>query len=165
MKTLILVRHAKSSWDQPGQDDFDRPLNDKGKKDAPDMSKRLKDKGIKVDLFISSPAKRAKKTAKYFAEEFGIKKEDIELEKDLYMASSAAFSKVLAGINNKHDTVVLFAHNPGITEFANTLTNVHVDDMPTSSMFAVQADTDEWGKFQSAQKKFLFFDYPGNPLA
>ena len=164
MKTLILVRHAKSSWDQPGMDDFDRPLNDKGKKDAPDMSKRLKDKGIKVDLFISSPAKRAKKTAKYFAEEFGEKKDEIQLEKDLYMASPATFSKVVAAINNKNDTVALFAHNPGITEFANSLTNVRVDDMPTSSMFAVHVDTDDWSKFQAAEKKFLFFDYPSNPL-
>jgi phosphohistidine phosphatase len=164
MKTLILVRHAKSSWDQQDLDDFDRPLNDKGKKDAPDMSKRLKDKGIKVDLFISSPAKRAKKTAKYFAEEFGVKKEDIQLEKDLYLASPSAFSKVVAEIGNKYDTVVLFAHNPGITEFANSLTNVRVDDMSTSSMFAVQADTDDWSKFQTSEKKFLFFDYPSNPL-
>src|SRR4051794_9695084 len=76
MKTLILVRHAKSSWDQPGVSDIDRPLNERGKSDAPQMAKRLKERNIKIDLFISSPAKRAKKTAKYFAEEYDQKKDE-----------------------------------------------------------------------------------------
>ena len=67
MKTLLLIRHAKSSWDEPGISDFDRPLNERGKKDAPIMAKRVKEKAIELDHLISSPAKRAKKTAKYFA--------------------------------------------------------------------------------------------------
>ncbi|MBP8245140.1 MAG: histidine phosphatase family protein, partial [Chitinophagaceae bacterium] len=77
MKKLILVRHAKSDWGNPGLDDIDRPLNERGKKDAPAMASRLLDKGVKIDLIVSSPAKRAAKTARFFAEAYDIKKQDI----------------------------------------------------------------------------------------
>ena len=164
MKTLILVRHAKSSWDHPGLSDFDRPLNERGKKDAPEMAKRLKDKGIQLDHLVSSPAKRAKKTARCFAEEFGLEKQDIKLVEHLYLATQSAFLDAVSGINDKHKTVALFSHNPGITEFASSLTTVRVDDMPTCAMFALQADGESWKDFEKAEKKFLFFDYPKNPL-
>jgi phosphohistidine phosphatase len=164
MKTLILVRHAKSSWDTPGLSDFDRPLNERGKKDAPEMAKRLKEKGIKVNQFISSPAKRASKTAKYFAEEFGQKKDDVLLVDALYGANVSVFARVVSELEDKNEAVALFSHNPDITEYAATLTNVKVDDMPTCAIFAVQAETDKWTEFGNAEKKFLFFDYPKNPL-
>ena len=164
MKTLILIRHAKSSWDAPGLSDFDRPLNERGKKDAPEMAERLKEKGIKVDQFVSSPAKRAKKTAKYFAEVFGQPKEDIVLVDVLYAANISVFRKVVGELENKNDVVAIFSHNPDITEYAASLTNVKVDDMPTCAMFAVQAETNDWAEFETVEKKFLFFDYPKNPL-
>lgn len=165
MKTLLLVRHAKSSWDAPGLSDMERPLNERGKKDAPEMARRLKDKKVKIDLFVSSPAKRARKTARYFAEEYGLKKEDIQLVDALYTATMEAFQMTVADLKDKADTVAIFSHNPGITEFANSLSNVHIDDMPTCSVFAVYADVDDWGSFEKAEKNFLFFDYPKNPLA
>lgn len=164
MKTLIVVRHAKSSWAIAGQDDFDRPLNDRGKKDAPEMAARLKDKGIEPDLLVSSPAKRAKKTAAYFAEAFKIDKDDILLVDRLYAAPAVVFGEVVTGLDDRYATVAVFAHNPGITEFANTLTNVRVDDMPTCAVFALQAKTDRWAAFGASEKNFLFFDYPKNPL-
>lgn len=164
MKTLLLIRHAKSSWDQPGISDFDRPLNERGKKDAPEMAKRLKEKGIRLDYLVSSPAKRAKKTAKYFAEEFGFKKEDINLIEALYGATQIEFSQAVKDINDKYNVAALFSHNPGVTDFASSLTNVRVDDMPTCAVFALQAKTDTWKDFLSAEKNFLFFDYPKNPL-
>jgi phosphohistidine phosphatase len=136
MKTLLLVRHAKSSWDAPGLSDFDRTLNERGKKDAPEMAKRLKEKDISIDLFVSSPAKRARKTAKYFAEEFDVKKDDIQLVDDLYSATQSAFQKTVSELNDKNNAVAIFSHNPGITEFANSLSNVRIDDMPTCSIFA-----------------------------
>lgn len=164
MKTLLLVRHAKSSWDQPGLSDFDRPLNDRGKKDAPEMAKRLKEKGLEIELFVSSPARRARKTAKYFASEFNVSKEDIVLVEDLYLATAEAFVKTVTGLPDKADVVAVFSHNPGITEFASSLTNVRIDDMPTCAVFAVTADTGKWAHFPAAEKNFLFFDYPKNPL-
>ena len=163
MKTLILIRHAKSSWDTAGLSDFDRPLNERGKKDAPEMAERLKEKGIKVDQFVSSPAKRARKTAKYFAEVFGQSKDDILLVDVLYAANISIFRKVVGELENKNDVVALFSHNPDITEYAASLTNVKVDDMPTCAMFALQIETDKWKNFEEAEKKFLFFDYPKNP--
>ena len=164
MKTLIAIRHAKSSWDAIGQKDFDRTLNDRGKRDAPEMAQRLKEKGLKIDAFISSPAKRAKKTATYFADVFKIDKEAIVLIEALYEAPLQTFYDVVAGLKNKHDTIALFAHNPGITAFVNTLTDVRTDNMPTCAAFAVQADIDDWQDFKESSKQFLFFDYPKNPL-
>ncbi|MCU7550724.1 histidine phosphatase family protein [Chitinophagaceae bacterium LB-8] len=164
MKTLLLVRHAKSNWNDPGIDDIDRPLNDRGKADAPIMAKRLKNKGIKIDTFISSPAKRAQRTARFFAEEYGLDKKDIVIADKLYMATPSAFTEAIRDIKNKHDVAILFSHNPGITEFANTLSQVRIDDMPTCSIFAVTANTDTWADFEQSEKSFLFFDYPKNPM-
>ena len=164
MKTLLLIRHAKSSWEQPGLSDFDRPLNERGKKDAPVMAKRVKEKGIELDHLVSSPAKRARQTAKHFTEEFGFKKEDIKLVEELYGATQAEFLKAVKEIENKFKTVALFSHNPGITDFASSLTNVRVDNMPTGAVFALQIETDSWSEFGNAEKNFLFFDYPKNPL-
>jgi phosphohistidine phosphatase len=164
MKTLVLVRHAKSSWEEAGMDDFDRPLNERGKKDAPEMGERLKEKNLKIDLLVSSPAKRALKTAKYFAEELNIDKEDILKIDKLYEASVAAFLETVTSLDNKHTSVIIFSHNPGITQFANSLSIVKVDDMPTCGVFAVQSESESWSQFVNSDKRFLFFDYPKNPL-
>ena len=164
MKTLLLINNEKSSWNQPGLSDFDRALNERGKKDAPQMAKRVKEKGIELDHLISSPAKRARKTAKYFAEEFGFKKDEIKLVEGLYGATRSEFLEAAANISDKYKTVALFSHNPGITDFASSLTNVRVDDMPTCGVFALQIETESWKEFVNAEKNFLFFDYPKNPL-
>ena len=159
-KTLFLIRHAKSSWGDPALPDFERPLNDRGKKDAPEIAKRLSKKKIKIDTFVSSPAKRARQTCKYFAKEFDLKKKDIVLEPKLYEAGEENFYEVVEGLKNKWDSVAIFSHNPGITAFANSLTESRVDDMPTCSVFAIKIDTDKWKNFRTAKKEFWFFDYP-----
>lgn len=164
MKTLILVRHAKSSWDTPGMDDFDRPLNDRGKKDAPEMAGRLKKKGLKIDVLISSPAKRAHKTAKSFAEEFGVDKDQIVLVEKLYEASVTAFLETVSTIDEAYKSAIIFSHNPGITDFVNTLTQLRLDNMPTCGVFAVSGEGETWKDFLRSEKHFLFFDYPKNPL-
>ena len=160
MKTLLLVRHAKSSWDDPAMKDFDRPLNERGKNDAPVMAKRLLDKKIKIDAFVSSPAKRAKKTCKYFVEEYGRKKEEIILKDELYEAGEENFFSVIKSMDNNHESAAIFSHNPGITYFANILTDVRIDNMPTCSVFAVRLHTNKWADIRQAKKDFLFFDYP-----
>lgn len=128
------------------------------------MAKRVKEKGIELDHLISSTAKRARKTAKYFAEEFGFKKDDIKLVDELYGATQTEFFQAVKDINDKYNNVALFSHNPGLTDFVSSLTNVRVDDMPTCSVFALQIETENWKDFVNAEKNFLFFDYPGNPL-
>lgn len=164
MKTLIVVRHAKSSWEEPGLDDKERPLNERGKKDAPDMAKRLRKRGIKIDIFLSSPAKRARQTAKCFADEYDVGKKEIVLEEKLYGTAPETVYDVLAALPDKHDAVAVFGHNPGLTDFVNTLTQVHVDNLPTCAVYAVSADVEKWADFKQNGKAFLFFDYPKNPL-
>ena len=165
MKTLILIRHAKSSWDSAGMSDSERPLNDRGKKDAPEMARRLRKWGLKIDAMVSSHAERAFRTARFFAKEYDMKKDDIVVEKALYGALSSHFEEVVAGLKDKYNTVALFSHNPGITDYVNTLTNIRTDNIPTCGVFAVQADVESWKDFAKAEKSFLFYDYPKNPLA
>jgi phosphohistidine phosphatase len=163
MKTLIIVRHAKSSWEEAGQKDIERPLNDRGKKDAPEMAKRLYKKIKNIDLFISSPAVRAYRTAREFAEKYGVSKKDILKEKELYhSADTKTFFKVISTVKDKKETIALFSHNPGITDFANALTAMQIDNLPTCGVFVVSAETVTWKDFERAPKTFLFFDYPKN---
>ncbi|HYE55513.1 MAG TPA: histidine phosphatase family protein [Chitinophagaceae bacterium] len=161
MKTIIFIRHAKSSWDDPAMSDFDRPLNDRGKRDAPEMAERLVKKRIKVDAFISSPARRARKTAVVFAKTYGLSKEDVILKDELYHPSETAFFDVITQITDPLETIAIFSHNPGITDFVNLLSNVRIDNVPTCGMFAVSFNGD-WASFRQANKNFLFFDYPKN---
>ena len=160
MKTLILVRHAKSDWDDPSLDDFDRPLNSRGKRDAPLMAERLLDKKIKIDAFIASPARRAKKTACIFAAAYKQDKSDVIFKDELYGAGEKVFADVIARAPGKSGSIAVFSHNPGITDFANQLTETKVDNIPTCGVFAVKADCDKWKDFATAKKQFLFFDYP-----
>jgi phosphohistidine phosphatase len=160
MKTVLLIRHAKSSWDDLSIADIDRPLNDRGKKNAPEMAKRLLRQGIKVDALISSPAVRARKTAELFAAELDIKKKDIIVVPDLYDATAASFDNAITDAPGSADTIAVFSHNPGITDYVNSLTNTRVDDMPTAAIFAVACDIETWTEFSNADKRFLFFDYP-----
>ena len=159
-KTMILVRHAKSDWGNPSLDDFDRPLNDRGKKDAPVMANRLVDKKIKIEAFISSPAKRAKKTASIFASAYKKHKKDIIFIEDLYGAGEEVLYDVVSRVDKKFDCIAIFSHNPGITDFANLLTTKRIDNIPTCGVFAIKADCSTWKDFTTAKKEFLFFDYP-----
>ncbi|MEP7374353.1 MAG: histidine phosphatase family protein [Chitinophagaceae bacterium] len=162
MKALLLVRHAKSSWDDFSIKDFDRPLNDRGKTDAPVMAQRLLDKKIKIDAFIASPAKRARKTAELFVKEYEGDKNSIIFFDTLYLASPSIFSRVISQTDDQFDTIAIFSHNDGITAFANTLTNTKTDNIPTCGIFAVKIKAKKWSDFPAAEKEFWFFDYPKN---
>lgn len=160
MKHLILVRHAKSDWGNPQLDDFDRPLNDRGKKDAPAMAHRLLDKKINIDGFIASPAKRARKTATVFASVYKKDADEIILRDELYMAGTTVFKEVVATADNSFKSIAIFSHNPGITDYANQLTETRIDNIPTCGVFCVKADCTSWKDFATAKKEFWFFDYP-----
>lgn len=160
MKTLLLIRHAKSSWASPDQQDFDRPLNDRGKSDAPMMAERLFQKKTPIDVFISSPAKRAKKTCEYFTQQYERSTDQIIFKPELYLAEPSVFWNVVEQIDNTVHHAAIVSHNNGITDFANQLTDTKIDDMPTCAVFAVNADASNWQDFKKAKKTFLFFDYP-----
>ena len=160
MKSLLIIRHAKSSWDQSILNDFERPLNERGKRDAPEMAKRLVSKNINIDLFIASPAKRAKKTAELFIREFSRNENEILLIPGLYHAPVQTFVEVISGVEDSYSSIAVFSHNPGITAFVNTLTPVQIDNMPTCGIFGVTINAEHWSGFLSAKKEFLFFDFP-----
>ena len=160
MKSLLLVRHAKSDWDDPLLKDFDRPLNERGKRDAPMMAQRLLNKKIKIDAFIASPAKRARKTAEAFVKEYKKDKDDILFIDKLYLAEPATFREVISAVDKEYNNIAVFSHNPGITDFANTLSEVRIDNIPTCSIFAVKIDIKRWKDFEEAEKEFWFFDSP-----
>jgi phosphohistidine phosphatase len=162
MKSVIIIRHAKSSWDFSSSD-FARPLNERGHHDAPIMADRLLNKNIKIDAFISSPANRALTTAEYFFEAFnpsGDKNAGIIKIPELYHAAGSVFFDVISKVNNEFNTIAIFSHNPGITDFVNKLTNTRIDNMPTCAVFAVNVKTENWKQFQKAAKECWFFDYP-----
>lgn len=162
MKQLLIIRHAKSSWDLTALTDYDRQLNERGHNDAPMMAKRLLEKHIAIDAFVSSTAVRALTTATYFAATYQQTEKAILQFDELYNASANTILKVISGLSKNIETAALFAHNPGVTDFANTLTTTQIDDMPTCGIFAVKAQCDSWADFKSAKKEFWFFDYPKN---
>ena len=160
MKTLLLVRHAKSGWDDPSLADFDRTLTQRGKSDAKMMAERIKEQSIDIDSFVSSPAKRAKKTAKIFMNELKKNVEEMLLIPDLYEASVNNFYTTIENLEDTKNVVAVFAHNPGITEFVNSLHCSPVYNMPTCAVFALKIKTNQWKDLRVAEKQFLFFDYP-----
>ncbi len=160
MKTLILIRHAKSSWDDASVTDHDRPLNERGIHDAPMMAKRLLENHIPLQACYTSTALRAKSTALFFAEAFGLQKQSISELPELYLAGVDSFKQAVNNISDNNESVALFAHNPGITHFANSLADVRLDDMPTCSVFAVKCAVNEWKEFNEAVKQFYCFSFP-----
>ena len=164
MKSIILIRHAKSSWNDASLSDFDRPLNERGKKDAPIMANRLFDNKVKIDVFVSSPAKRAARTARIFAKEYKMGKEDILFMTELYGAGEIEFFQVIEKLSDKYDNVAIFSHNPGLTDFANQLTDIRIDNISTCGVFAIKSMAKKWSEFGKAENKFWFFDYPKSAI-
>ncbi len=160
MKTLFLIRHAKSSWANPDQSDFDRPLNERGRRDAPVMAQRLLEKNYNIDQILYSSSVRTTETMQVFRSILGLDNKKCIPFRELYHASAYQLKETISQINENCNGVVLIGHNPGITEFANTLTNVRTDNMPTCAIFAVQSIIVSWTEFENAKKEFLFFDYP-----
>jgi phosphohistidine phosphatase len=159
MKTLYLARHAKSYWKDQSIPDFDRPLNSRGKRDAPFMGEVLKDKKVIPDLIISSPAKRTKKTAIEIASKIGYSEKKILYKEELYEASSNTILKVLNKIDEKYNSVMIFAHNPGLTLLNNHISNNYIENIPTCGIVALQLDK-KWNELSKNTCKFLYFEYP-----
>jgi phosphohistidine phosphatase len=160
MRTLYLVRHAKSSWDFPNLSDQQRPLNKRGKKDAPKMGKLLKQRNEVPDLMISSPAKRAFSTAKRIAEELGYKIKDIEKNETLYMADTDEFYDVICEVPKNVNKLMLFSHNYGITYFANYITETNIENIPTCGIVRVDFEIDLWEDIENKKGKLIYFEYP-----
>lgn len=123
------------------------------------MGKVLKDKKVKIGLIISSPAKRAKKTAVAIAEKLNYPEQKILFNEDLYEATSNTLIKTLKKIDEKYDSVMIFAHNPGLTLLNNHVSENYIDNIPTCGIVALQLDN-KWSELDKNTCKFLFFEYP-----
>ena len=159
-KRLLLIRHAKSDWGNPSLRDFDRPLNKRGQANAPEMAKRLVSHQIFPNQIVSSPALRALTTANYFAKEWGIKSIDIKTDQHIYEAGVRTLLSVVNQFDDQEDMIAMFGHNPGFTDFANYLSNLGIDNMPTCSVVILEFPFDEWKMISSGTAKVLLFDYP-----
>lgn len=159
-RTLYLVRHAKSSWKDTSLDDAERPLNKRGKRDAPDMGKRLARAGVRPDLITSSPAVRALTTAQKIAEELGIKKSRIDINEDIYTFNAEGLLEVLKGLDDKLKTVMLVGHNPATTILLNELAGEDIDNVPTCGVAQLEMNTDSWAQVKSGSAELVSFDYP-----
>lgn len=160
MKNLFLIRHAKSSWTDPTVSDFYRTLNKRGKKDAPFMAARLAETGANPDLILSSPAKRAKKTACFMAKGVGCSTNSIVYDDNIYSASTEELFHVLRKIDKKYNEVYLVGHNFSITDLAVALTDVTLDNIPTSGVVAMECQIKKWSNIAPGCGKILFFDFP-----
>jgi phosphohistidine phosphatase len=159
MKTLFLVRHAKSSRDDPSLPDRDRPLDDRGRQDAPKMGKRLAKRDVKPDLLLSSPALRALTTAQLIAEEVGYERKDIVVDDRLYASNSDDLLAVVRGLDKKLNRVMLFGHNPEFTVLAHRLSS-EIIDMPTSAVVELSFDTKTWSDVGAVKPAKVVFDHP-----
>ena len=159
-KTLTAVRHAKSSWSDPLLEDLKRPLNSRGKRAAPAMGRYLHDAGQHPDLMISSPAKRARKTAVLMAREFGYQESRILIDERLYFEGSSAILQMVQEQESSYENIYVFSHEPVISEFCELMCGLHVLKYPTAAACSMTFQTDSWQTIQPGQGQQLFFVKP-----
>ena len=160
MKRLFLIRHAKSSWKHHELEDFDRPLNGRGKRDAPFMGQWLRDQGVKPDLIVSSPAVRALTTARKMAQELGYPLGQIREDHRIYEASTGTLLRVVRELPEHADIALLFGHNPGFTWLANDLTGEDLENVPTAGIVHVNFELKTWSEVDKGTGRMISFDFP-----
>jgi phosphohistidine phosphatase len=160
MKTLYIVRHAKSSWEYPHLSDHDRPLLSKGKKRTKLIGQFMVQNNIFVDQIISSSAVRAYETAKIIAKSIGYPVKDIKIDSNIYHTDADSLVNGLYGLSNDIQSVMYFGHNPTFTYFANEWLDDKIDWLPTSAVAGIDFDTDNWKDLASAKFETKIFMTP-----
>ena len=160
MKTLFLLRHAKSSWDDPALKDFERPLSERGNTDVPVMAQRFLERHASISCIIGSPAMRAKSTAKLFAENIGYPIDDIISNVELYFAGTSMFLKAAKHVDEHCDSAMLVGHNPAITEFVNDMADADIDNIPTCGLVELSLPIEQWSDVMTGGATLVDFDYP-----
>ncbi|HZY81675.1 MAG TPA: histidine phosphatase family protein [Cyclobacteriaceae bacterium] len=163
MKTLIVIRHAKSSWDDPDLSDFNRPLNERGERDAPRMAKRLKEKDLTINTVVSSPAVRAITTCKVFMKTLRFPEDQVQTFRDLYHAGDEMILNVVRKLKDhpvENEVALLFGHNPGLTEFVNNLVDEDIDNVPTTGVVCCKLKVGSWKEVKWGCGEMEFFDFP-----
>jgi phosphohistidine phosphatase len=159
MKTLFLIRHAKSSWDDTALPDKDRPLDDRGRRDAPKMGERLAKRDVKPDLILSSPAMRALKTAEIIAKKLDYRRRDIVVDDRLYAVGADDLLDVIHKLGDKLERVMLFGHNPELAELAHRLSS-KITHMPTCAVAEFTFDAKSWSRIGKVKPAKVTLDYP-----
>ena len=162
MKTLYLLRHAKSSWSFDELSDQERPLNDRGRDDAPLMGQALAKRHICPDIIVSSPAVRAMSTALLVAREMQFPHEKIKVEPGIYGAEVDDLLAIIKGLPDAAGSVLLVGHNPTITGVANVLSPSSLNEMPTAAVVCLRFSCDHWEEVSKVNAEFYFYDYPRN---
>ena len=160
MKSLFLIRHAKSSWDEPGLTDQERPLNKRGLRDAPFMAKLLLGKALQVDGIVSSPAKRARDTAAFFARECNIPATRIWIDPNIYHGSPAQILAAVRQFSNEWETALLFGHNPALTSLINLFAKEYLANLPTCGIARLESGAELWTGFGEADTSMAELYYP-----
>ena len=160
MKTLFLLRHAKSSWDNPSLKDFERPLSERGINDAPVMADRFLGRDSSLACIICSPAMRAKSTAKLFAENINFPLDDIISNPELYFAGTSMFLKAASLVDESSESAMLVGHNPAITDFVNAMANADIENIPTCGLVELSLPLEHWCDIQTGDATLVEFDYP-----
>jgi phosphohistidine phosphatase len=160
MKRLILLRHAKSSWNHPEMRDFERPLNERGNQEAVKMGTRLKERGMMPDRIVSSPAARAAQTAEIVAVGLDYPKDKIQWMDAIYDATAGELLRCIQDLNDADAKVLFIGHNPGITAAARHLTGQDIGDLPTCGALAIDFDLASWSEIALNQGHFIFFEHP-----
>ena len=158
---LTLVRHAKTEPGRPGQEDWDRVLEPRGQRDAPEMARRLKQLEPKPDRVLSSPAVRAITTATIMVRELGVSAQKVQQDERLYLASPKAMLAVIRELGGRSRHLVVVGHNPGITEFADKVSAERsIDNMPTCALYTLQFEIKDWSELEWSSGIDADFDYP-----
>ncbi|MEM6769831.1 MAG: histidine phosphatase family protein [Bacteroidota bacterium] len=161
MKTLFFIRHAKSSWDDPGLRDHDRPLNARGIRDAPRMANRLLGMDITPDGILTSSAKRAQQTAAYFRDALNVAPENVIVAQELYHAWPEVIAEHVRQLPDAWNTVLVFGHNPGYTALTNLLRNdLYIGNVPTCGISGAKATINSWSAFTFEDASRFAYLYP-----
>lgn len=159
-KTLILVRHAKSSWKDTSLNDIQRPLNKRGNKDAPKMGRHMAKHKILPEVIFSSPGLRALTTARLISVKIDIKPSDIIVKDDFYTFNHSDLLSAIHSIKNRYNKIMIVCHNPAITDIVNYLSGSHIDNIPTCGVAVLRFKVDSWKKVYKNKASLESFDYP-----
>ncbi len=160
MKTIYLIRHAKSDWNYPDSPDFERPLNKRGKNDAPFMGKKLREQNILPDLILASPAQRAFETITFICKEINYPFDEIVFDESIYHSSVQNLVELMNNLDNTLNTVLLVGHNPGFTYLSNYLTNDCIDNIVTCGIVKIELEIEDWNEIIEGIGRKVFYIYP-----
>lgn len=163
MKRLTLLRHAKTETAHSGQDDWNRELEPRGRKDAPEMAHRLRERKLKPDRIITSPAVRALTTANIFAKELHVAPAKVVQDERLYLATPKVLLEVVRELGGTDSHLLIVGHNPGLTEFADRICGERdIDNMPTCAIYTVEFELENWSELAWDSGVNAELDYPKN---